>query len=185
MQDKFREHVSLTAIKPSIQLEKPAEVVAAGKQFAETSAEGRGSSSSERHWLRAWTRPRETGVCAPLHIQGRDIYKNHRTSPMARDQHIPFYLPSHSPCKTKRVHPTEALMSDLWQVHMSEQEREPRAPFPTLSTGISTPASVSVMQCPFIQACRSHCMSHRCQCNTLWNMSQHHKYQDRFTISFC
>lgn len=51
MQDKFREHVSLTAIKPSIQLEKPAEVEAAGKQFAETSAEGRGSSSLERHLL--------------------------------------------------------------------------------------------------------------------------------------
>lgn len=88
MQDKFREHVSLTAIKPSIQLEKPAEVEAAGKQFAETSAKGRGSSSLERHLLCTWTRPRKTGVCLPLHMQGRDMHKNHRSSLTARDQPV-------------------------------------------------------------------------------------------------
>lgn len=68
---------------------------------------------------------------------------------------------------------------------MSEQEREPQAPLPTLSTGISTPASVSITQCPFIQACRDQCMSHRHQCNTSQNRSQLHKYQDRFIGSFC
>lgn len=174
--------MSLTAIKPSIQLEKPAEMVAAGKQFAETSAEGRGSSSLECHLLCTWTRPSKTGVWALLHMQGRDIRKNHRTSLTARDQPVQFYLPSHSSCKTKRMHQTEAPVSDLWQQHMSEQEREPWAPFPTLSTGISTRVSVSIMQCPFVQACISQCMSHRCQYR---DMSQHHKYRDRFIVSFC
>lgn len=50
---------ALQAVKLSTELEKPYEVVAAGKQFAETSAEGGGSGPLELHLLNAWMSPRK------------------------------------------------------------------------------------------------------------------------------
>lgn len=57
-------------------------MVAAGKQFAETSAEGRGSSSLELHLLNAQMSPRKTEACASLHMQGGDMRTSRR-----RDSH--------------------------------------------------------------------------------------------------
>lgn len=102
------------AVKLSIESEKPYEVVAAGKQFAETSADGRGSSSLQLRLLNAWTSPRKTEAWASLRMQGGNRHPSHHSdshSRRARPASISFSLWAGSPCQMKRGH--QALVSDV------------------------------------------------------------------------